>query len=799
MSALTAIDRRRLVSASDGLNGIDFVQVADDGLTLTVHFLNGVELRPLASRAVTVTGGEVIAAVAVLPIPDASWSADSESRLVLTLDLAQRGDASTYQLVIDSPALDPFFDHAAFRFPGAPPPGTPAPASAPPAAPPPVIDYLAKDFTSFRQALSDFSRQRYPQWVERSEADFGVMIMEALAAIGDELSYYQDQVVAEAALPTAQQRLSLIRHARLVDYEPMPATVATTLLQLDVAAAADDGATGWTIEDALRFRALHADGSLVEFEVEDPALGLAGMLAGPPPAWATVDRRWNRGALAPYWWDDSTRVLAAGSAELWVAVGDTGLTPGQQLLLDTPGESSADPPVRELVTVAATAADQDALRDVALTRVALAAPTTLDHDLALTAIAGNLVPAVQGVRQTETFAVPPAGAPSSGPLVVRLAASSTDEDPRADLRYCLQGGTVAWVATTESEEYSTLAVAPEIVLSPGPADDPGAPWGYVRWLLDAEPTDTAYTLTPERYAPALTSGTRTWWDYDGDAGTTIRFGDGRFGLEPAPGTVFTVVYRTGVGAAGNVPADTIVAAAPGQNQGPLVISATNPFPATGGADAETAEQIRVRAPQHFAAQMLRVVRDEDYENAAATLPWVLEAGTTARWTGSWATTLTSVNPAAGEEPTDAQLAQLTALLDRRRLAGTESRVIPPRYVAVDLRIGVAAEPTAFGDDVEAAVLARLEPEGAGAAAGFFAHDLWRFGQPLEPSPLLAAVQSCPGVRGVQAVTYRRRDVGGPFVSLAEPVPLPSDAILRIDNDPSRPEAGSISITVTGAR
>ena len=112
---------------------------------------------------------------------------------------------------------------------------------------------------------------------------------------------------------------------------------------------------------------------------------------------------------------------------------------------------------------------------------------------------------------------------------------------------------------------------------------------------------------------------------------------------------------------------------------------------------------------------------------------------------------------------------------------------------------MAAEPTAFGDDVEAAVLARLDPGVAGGTAGFFAHDRWRFGEPLEPSPLLAAIQSCPGVRGVQAVTYRRRDVGGPFASLAEPVPLPSDAILRVDNDPSRPEAGSISITVTGAR
>ena len=46
--------------------------------------------------------------------------------------------------------------------------------------------------------------------------------MEALAAIADELSYYQDRVAAESTLLTATQRLSVLRHARLVAYEPAP-------------------------------------------------------------------------------------------------------------------------------------------------------------------------------------------------------------------------------------------------------------------------------------------------------------------------------------------------------------------------------------------------------------------------------------------------------------------------------------------------------------------------------------------------------------------------------------------------
>ena len=44
--------------------------------------------------------------------------------------------------------------------------------------------------------MLDFSALRYPQWQERSEADFGIMFLEALSAVADELSYTQDRVAA---------------------------------------------------------------------------------------------------------------------------------------------------------------------------------------------------------------------------------------------------------------------------------------------------------------------------------------------------------------------------------------------------------------------------------------------------------------------------------------------------------------------------------------------------------------------------------------------------------------------------
>ena len=817
MSSVPApIDRRRQLAASKTFNGIDFVEVSPGQVELLVHFLNTVAVKgtllPVDGQPVTITGGEVVATVPVLPIDEtAAWSTDSQGRPLLALAVPAPGDFSTYRLTIFSRSLDPFFDQAPLRFHAGSPPAldcaTPAPSCPSPTPLQVPIDYLAKDFDSFREALSEFSTLRYPAWVERSEADLGVVLMEALAAIADELSYYQDRVAAESTIGTATQRLSVVRHARLVDYEPTPATVATAVLQLDVSAppAGSTPSTSQTIDTPLRFRALGADGSLVEFEIEDPQVGLGGSPGAPPQAWATVDARWNRASLIPYWWDDSERCLLSGATDLYVRGSRLGLYAGQQLLLDSPAPDSADPPTRELVTVSGFVETSDVLLgDVAVTRVFLQAPTAADHDLYTTTVAGNIVPVVQGTRQSETFTIPLAGMSSPSPVVVRLGASSTPQDPQPDYRYCLSATPLAWLRSSSAEEYSHTPVRPEILLgqtAPAAGQTQGSStWQFQRWLLDAGPSDQAFTLTPEQYSPLLTSDGTTWFDYDGDGGTTIRFGNGSFGVSPTPGTSFNVLYRVGGGSVGNVPADTIVNVAPGQAQGSIVKACTNPFPATGGQDAESITQVRDRAPQQFSGQLLRVVLAADYEAAAQSLPWVQQAGTTFRWTGSWLTALTSADPVGSEQPTVAQLQSLTALLDQRRPAGYESYVGPPRYVSVDLQVTVVGLPTAFASDVEEAVLARLQPGTlANGTIGFFDHSRWGFGQPLESSALLAAIQSCIGVAGVSALQYRERAIQMSFVPLTETLSFASDQILRLDNDPNRPEAGSLLVTVVGSK
>ncbi len=83
---------------------------------------------------------------------------------------------------------------------------------------PPEIDYLAKDYASFRQLMLDHLALRVPGWTERSEADLGIALVELLAYVADYLSYYQDAVATEAYLGTARRRPSIKRHVRLLDY-----------------------------------------------------------------------------------------------------------------------------------------------------------------------------------------------------------------------------------------------------------------------------------------------------------------------------------------------------------------------------------------------------------------------------------------------------------------------------------------------------------------------------------------------------------------------------------------------------
>ena len=97
-------------------------------------------------------------------------------------------------------------------------------------------------------------------------------------------------------------------------------------------------------------------------------------------------------------------------------------------------------------------------------------------------------------------------------------------------------------------------------------------------------------------------------------------------------------YRIGNGTAGNVGADTLILCSD-----PSVATCTNPLPAIGGTDPETADQIRRRAPQAFMTQE-RAITMADYERVAEMNAQVENAVATLRWTGSWYTVFITAEP-----------------------------------------------------------------------------------------------------------------------------------------------------------
>jgi hypothetical protein len=867
-TAIPVPDRRRLLLSPDAtFNGVDFAAVRPGRRVLIdVHFINQVRVEGTLARdraPVTLTGGGYPPELTVRPLhEDDAWSTDASGRPVLHLTADTPDPGSRYILTVHSDRVDPGFRSAAVTFHG---PGegamdcTVPPMTGPPSSGPTVpIDYLAKDFASFCQALSNFSAARYPLWVERSEADVGVMLMELLSAMADELSYLQDRVAAEATLDTATQRLSLVQHARLVDYEPARALAATTVMQLDVAEP---------LSGVVQCQGTSIEGETVDFAAGTGIPGLAAAALGPASAGPapSLDPRWNRYAdkaglvpqLVPYVWDPGMRFLRPGATSMWITGHGHGFYPGQELLIDTAGVVSGDQPVREVVLLTEATQSTDPVRQQDVTLIHWADGLASGHDLTRTQVAGNLVPAMQGRITESVFMIPSDAGPGEVPgTPVRIATVRADHAGAPP--HCLYtlAGAVAWWASPApdggpAQERPALALHAFTAVQASTAEGGGGTvtWQWVPRLLEAAGTARSFTLTPERFSAVRTTivgdDLPPFYDYDGD-GTTIRFGEGTFGRAPAPGTTFRARYLVGGGAGGNVRADTIVTAAPGKRASGLVWRCTNPFAVTGGVDAETRAQIRDRAPQQIKAGLLSITGPADYQAAAlafwpvqgafpgmgpfpgggaspaagasaargassaegappaggAGAGWARQAVAAFRWTGSWHSALTVVDPIVAE-PAATQLGNLGALaelLDAKRLAGSDSSVALARYRWLDLRITCRATPGQRRDEVVAAVLARLDPgQAAGGTTGFFGHDRWTFGQALETSALIAAIQSCPGVAGVSRIQYRERPGPPQWRTLRAALRIAPGEILRIDNDRDRPQRGLLFVTVEVAQ
>jgi hypothetical protein len=237
-SELCEVDvRRRLIREQrdyhgrPNLNGIDYIEVSEDQYSLRVYFL-GKAPKPISEKNFVITGGQRVKGIRVVDIDVCRMSGkDLDDCLTVTVD--KRGDFSDYTLHIVEldkrgyPTTRPLggfdrrFAQIVFSFKAGCPSDLdclPENLCLPAPLPQPDLNYLAKDYASFRQIILDRISLIMPDWRERHVPDIGIALVEVLAYAADHLSYYQDAVATEAYLDTARQRISIRRHARLVDY-----------------------------------------------------------------------------------------------------------------------------------------------------------------------------------------------------------------------------------------------------------------------------------------------------------------------------------------------------------------------------------------------------------------------------------------------------------------------------------------------------------------------------------------------------------------------------------------------------
>jgi hypothetical protein len=729
---------------------------------------------------------------------------------MLRLRVQPIGDYSTYTLAVHrGNDFDPIFSEIAFKFrPGCFNLNCAPPAGAPAARPiEPVIDYLARDYDSFKHVLINAMRDRVPGWQPTSEADLDQVLLDLIAAEADELSDFQDRIMNEAYLGRVRKRVSLARHARLMDYHLHQGNQASTWLALrvgipDVVIPADFGVWSgrrWQNADAVIFKAEQAqrclqslnDLSLYSWGGVVTALEAGSTeadLALPAPLDATVEA--DATTLADLFRDGEFRHLLVQ----------------EHLNPETGGATGTDKSARQVVQLLEGSAAADTVFDPLggewLVRVRwrpedqlrrrycfLTACTGEPVTEGVSAFHGNLMRATHG-RPYQTIFRPP-GAPLAGidsSAFVHLSEAHFETTPRWGVLCLLPEGPLAYRKTPpggETPPRSTLEV--EVAAT-------GEEWAEQPDLIESEADDQHFIVETDELGFSR-----------------LRFGNGVNGQPWDQAEAVRCRYQVGGGSAGNVGPDALVsfdAAA-----FPAVAEVWNPLDVTDGRDPEKPADALRRIPEAYRARQLRAVTRQDYAARARELPEVSNAYALYGWTGSWRTVRVLIDPAGTATVMQELRARLAGYLDAVRLIGEDIEVRGAQFVSLDIKLTLCAHPDYWPEDLSAILDLEFSdgytPDGR---PGFFHVDQWTFGQPLYASQLIGRALAVQGVERVLKVSMRRWDgLTGPHtvITIIDPEDVPESLvdkievqpfeIIRLDNDPSHMERGRIQFEILGGR
>jgi hypothetical protein len=836
--------RRDAVRATDRLNGLDYVEVGDDQRTLYVYFLGKLppELRretPDLARYLRLDGGDRITGIGIVDV-DPAVSTDPERDDWLVVRLDRIGDFSPYTVRLVGVAdIDPRYDSARFHFRIDCASDLDCAQScrcAPDVMDEPRINYLAKDYESFRQLILDRLSVLMPTWTERHVPDIGITMVELLAYVGDYLSYYQDAVATEAYLSTARQRISVRRHARLVDYRLHEGCNSRAWVQLAVSSDVP--------LPLLRMAFITGHNNAIGTQ---PSIIATDQLAAIPPssieyfepmaegAASTVNLRRAHNEIHFYTWGNRECCLLKGSTRAtlvdhWTPGERSGYSDGRQRALAIrPGDVLIFEEV--LGARSGLPVDADPKRRHAV-RVTAVQP--IDDPLYSVPVGGEAEPATLPTPLLEISWA----ATDALPFTLCISAIGSAPECAYISNISLARGNVILVDHGRTGDPEPLPAVPGLGSEPccecegHPSDVQISAGPYRPTLLRpsltfAQPIPTGYppasqmlSQDPRTAVPqvVLTDGNTRWIprqdllasgpddpnfvvEIDNSEIAHLRFGDGLLGRSPTVGGSFSAVYRNGRGTAGNVGAESIShlvlddTAIDG-----VSVTVRNPLPALGGVDPEPIRLAKLLAPRGFRQPIERAIIADDYARIAERNPGLQRASAELLWTGSWYEADVAIDALGTESAEPVMLRFIEGMLYRYRRIGHDLRVQAADHVPILLRLEICVLPRYDGGHVKAALISRFSNRvNSDGSTGFFHPDAVSFGQDIYLSRIIAAAQSVVGVASATVVAFHRC-LEEPNQEIANGVlPLACNEIAQLDNDPDHPERGGLHIVVRGGR
>lgn len=851
VTELSAAARYRILQCLGLANGIKlvFVSLAGDEAILEVQFFNRNYLKKIvdkydaekaadptiARRIFSISGGHRVPAGAAsgqVQVQAIELPADFDARQLTTLKLTVKpiGDYSTYKLSLntsvfpssDAVIIDPVFNEIDFKFR----PGcfnincAPDWGAAPEPLEEPVIDYLAKDYESFRHTMIAAMMQRVPGWQASSEADLDQVLLELFSAAADELSDYQDRVMNEAYLSTARKRVSLARHARLMDYHIHQGNQASTWLALEVALALPSepqaGATrqyfladnfkvwaGGETENSSSVVFLTRGRMRVHPLVNRMGLytwsdAIPSLMAGD----TTADLRLFLNEVTPATDEDSARavesLIRTGVVKhlliqehLNPATGTVnGFNPQKRQLLhllpgDEGAEAMLDPMTAEWF-VRVRWSEKDKLKTNYCFTVDCGAPAGKVENVSL--FHGNLIEASHGSRQLTFFKEPEA-------LLNNSLEFHFERSERWGTLCTLPARAVAYRNTLPGGDVPPETTLSVVVSQPGGGTDF---WDEVPNLIHSDDSDE--------------NGDHFMVETDEEGTSRIRFGNGKNGKALPQGAIVGCAYQVGVGTDGNIGLGTLTNFDAATNSllkleanilapavdGSIIQRCWNPFDVTNGRAPEPAAEIIRRAPEAYRERQLRAVTLEDYIRRAQELPEVSRAAARYAWTGSWRTVQVTIDPVGTFVLEEELRRKIERHLNAVRLIGEDLEIRPPRFVPLEIYVSLCARPDFWPEDLRAILEQEFSdgwtPDGR---MGFFHPDLWTFGQQLRASQIIGRVLSVEGVEHIISLSMKRWN--DPAQATGEAVVLNFNEIVQVLGDPDHMEKGFISFEVKGGR